>query len=132
MGYACPVCGTPQSDARHLANHLGFTAVARGGDHEAWLDEHVPGWGDLGEETLAERVVDLAEDADFPQVFEDTTGGHDYAHDDDAATGGRPRDAGDVPVDVAGIDDDLDGDAEEILAEARELTRRRREDSETE
>ena len=41
MGYACPVCDHPQADARHLANHLAFTALARGGDHEAWLDDAV-------------------------------------------------------------------------------------------
>jgi len=127
MGYACPVCETPQSDARHLANHLGFTAVVRGGDHEAWLDDHVPGWGEFDEETLADRVVEYAADADYPQVFEDTTGGHDHAHR--GADRSRPDD---LPVDVAGMDDDLDGDAEEILEEARERTRQRREDSETE
>lgn len=88
MGYACPVCGTPQADARHLANHLAFTAMLHGEGHEAWLDEHAPDWETAGEATLASRVVDLAEDADYPQVFEDTTGradagdehGHGNAH----------------------------------------------------
>ena len=38
MGYACPVCEDPQSDATHLANHLAFTAMLRGGEHGEWLD----------------------------------------------------------------------------------------------
>lgn len=124
MGYACPVCETPQADAVHLANHLAFTALARGGDHEAWLDERVPGWGDLGEAALAERVVEDAEEADYPQVFEDTTG-------ESAADGHeRGEPTGDRRFPAAPRDGDADVEA--ILEEARELTRRRREESETE
>ena len=40
MGYACPVCEIPHQDATHLANHLAFTAMTHGDDHEAWLDDH--------------------------------------------------------------------------------------------
>lgn len=74
MGFRCPVCGDPQADAGHLANHLAITAVTRGGSHEDWLDEHVPDWEELGEAGLAEEVHELADDAEYPQVFEDTTG----------------------------------------------------------
>ena len=124
MGYACPVCETPQADATHLANHLAITAIARGGEHEAWLEDHVPDWADLDEAALAERAVDHASATEYPQVFEDTTG--------------EGRDAGDAGVDPASLaegppafaDDDLDVAA--IVERARELTRRRREDSETE
>ena len=77
MGYACPVCETPQADARHLANHLAFTAMLGDDDHEAWLDDHAPGWADAGESDLADRVVEYAESTEYPQVFEDTTG-HDH------------------------------------------------------
>jgi len=123
MGYACPVCETPQADAGHLANHLAITAIARGGDHEAWLDEHVPDWEDRDEAGLAEAVVDHAESADYPQVFEDTTG-------EAAAESG----AADPPVDEAALERlaaDDEADVEAVLDRARELTRRRHEDSET-
>jgi hypothetical protein len=68
MGYACPVCDDPQADATHLANHLAFTALTGGDDHEAWLDEHVPAWGQHGETELAAEVVDHADEREFPQV----------------------------------------------------------------
>ena len=112
MGYECPVCGDPQADETHLANHLAFTAIARGGDHEAWLDEHVPEWGQLDDEGLADAVVELAEETDFPQVFEDTTAD-------------RPQGA------------DMFGDAEvgpaerDILSEAIEMTEQRRKEAES-
>jgi hypothetical protein len=125
MGYECPVCTTPQADAGHLANHLAITAIARGGDHEAWLDDHVDGWGDLDEDALAERVVEHAADTEFPQVFEDTTG--------DTSAASRPRGVGDEAAlaDLrAASDDDIDVDA--IVERARELTDERRDDSETE
>jgi hypothetical protein len=153
MGYACPVCGDPQADAIHLANHLAFTALLRGGDHEAWLDEHVPEWEDHGESWLAERVVEGADDEEFPQVFVDTTGqtddhAHDHADHDHAHDHGHGREAGHTnpsehtgPTDAA-VEDAMsqlegdDGDLSEIIDEARELTRKRREgndeDSETE
>jgi len=125
MGYACPVCGDPQADARHLANHLAFTAMTSGGDHEAWLDERVDGWGELGEAELAEQVVEDAEETEFPQVFEDTTEDHGDDH-------GHHTDASDLPP---GADENrrtlADAD-EDVLAEARELTRRMYEDDESE
>lgn len=102
MGYACPVCGDPQADARHLANHLAFTAMLGREDHERWLAEHAPGWADEGERELTGRVAEHAEETTYPQVFEDTTRresatddergerpgarfadeGHDHLHDD--------------------------------------------------
>jgi hypothetical protein len=126
MGYACPVCGDPQADDIHLANHLAFTALARGGDHEAWLDEHVPEWDQYDDDGLAAAVTDLAEQTEYPQVFEDTTGGHDHTHDS-----GHQHDA---QTDLSGMGVDssemLDEDAREALAEAREMTRKRRESNE--
>lgn len=84
MGYACPVCGDPQIDAAHLANHLAFTAMLGDDDHGAWLDQYAPGWAEAGEAELAERVVDRAEPVEFPQVFEDTVGGGDADGDENA------------------------------------------------
>lgn len=83
MGYACPVCGDPQADARHLANHLAFTAMLGREDHERWLAEHAPGWADEGERELAGRVAEHAEETDYPQVFEDTTGRRESDADDE-------------------------------------------------
>jgi hypothetical protein len=124
MGYACPVCETPQADAGHLANHLAITAIARGGEHAAWLDEHAPAWGSLDEAGLADRVVEEATETEFPQVFEDTS---------DTAGANRAVDGFD-PGRVAGalVDADDDVDVEGIVERAKELTAARRADSETE
>ena len=110
MGYACPVCEEPQADAGHLANHLAFTALTGGDDHEEWRDEHVPEWGDYGEDELAAEVVELAEETEFP--FE--AGGHDHEHDH-----GHGVDPQQARQRATG---ELDDEAAEILEEARELT----------
>jgi len=135
MGYACPVCSDPQADAGHLANHLAFTAILGDEDHEAWLDEHAPGWEDAGEDDLAGTVADRVEETEFPQLFEDTAGGlasdsgeppgersgalfgegHDHEHGHNRASE-RARGA------TGG--GQLDETAEAVLEEARELTRR--------
>jgi hypothetical protein len=111
MGYACPVCATPQRDADHLANHLAFTAMLHGDAHETWLDEHAPGWGEAGVDELAPVVVEYAEAADYDEVFEErvpegAAGDHDHDH----VHGRRPTDT-------------ADGDVQRVLAEAREMTR---------
>jgi len=131
MGYACPVCDDPQADAEHLANHLAFTAMLRGDGHEAWLDDHVDDWADLAPEELAEHVAEHADEEEFPRVFEDTTDGHDGGHDHGGhsghAGGGSPGVINDaVPGGVADLDD-FEGETDDVLAEARELTRQRRE-----
>jgi hypothetical protein len=104
--------------------------MLRGGEHEAWLDEHVPEWADLDEERLGTAVADRAEEREFPQVLEDTTDGRGHNHDH----GHEVR--GDLP---AGVEDPSDLDLTEgtpdertrdVLDEARKLTRKRREDSE--
>lgn len=135
MGYACPVCEDPQSDPGHLANHLAFTAISSGGDHEEWLDEHVPGWGQLGKSELAEEVVGMAEETEFPQVFEESglAASHDHDHQ-------HEHGAGDQTLADHGLDPsaarsrgtgELDEEAREIMKEARELTEEmRREDDE--
>jgi len=152
MGYACPVCDDPQSDARHLANHLAFTAILGDEAHEAWLDEHAPGWADDGERELAERVADHAEQREYPQLFEDTTGrgsperdgdrsgelfdeeghgghdhlggGHDHGHGTgDHGHGTHDARAGDPDVPHEQADVPRDPETEAVLEEARELTR---------
>jgi hypothetical protein len=114
MGYACPVCETPQRDAEHLANHLAFTAMLHGDAHEAWLDDHAPGWGEEGAAELAPVVAEHAPEAEYEAVFEDTVpegDGHSHGHPPSTA-----------PAFDAGAEN-LDGDARRALAEAREMTR---------
>lgn len=152
MGYECPVCATPQADARHLANHMAFTALLGDDEHEAWLDEHAPEWDEAGDAELAPRIAEHAPEAEFSQVFEDTAGGlegadpsdppeersgalfedaggHDHRHGH-----GIPRDPdhagraahGDRTAHLAGPGadpDDLDEETREVLEEAREMTR---------
>lgn len=122
MGYACPVCGAPQADGEHLANHLAFTALLHTDDHETWLDQRVPDWETLDPEALADRVVEFATETEYPEVFEDTTDGHDHDRDYD-----HHHDHGsDVPA-VGGLGDEPTDEAvEQIVARAREWTRRSR------
>ena len=144
MGYACPVCDDPQVDARHLANHLAFTAILGDDEHEAWLDEHAPDWADEWEQELADRVSEFAEEDEYPQVFEDTTGGrpgrdggrsgelfeseghgHDHAGHDHAGHGHKQE----LPPQA---DMEMDEDTQAVLEEARELTKEMLAESEAE
>jgi hypothetical protein len=118
MGYACPVCDDPQADDVHLANHLAFTAMTGGDDHEAWLDERVPDWGQLGEAELSTEVVEYAEETEFPQVFEDTVDRSGDGHSHDHGHGDLPQGADRHRGSNALSDHDS-----EVLAEARDLTR---------
>jgi len=127
MGFACPVCETPHQDAIHLANHLAFTAMTHGDDHEAWLDDHVPGWIDHGETDLAAAVRDLAPEAEYDQVFEDTVRGrggvgtHRHDHDHGTPPAGMP--AGVDPEAAAAVGQgEPDETARAVLNEARDLT----------
>jgi hypothetical protein len=125
MGYACPVCETPQADARHLANHLAFTALLGDDDHESWLAEHAPDWEQSGEDELAERVVEHASEVEFPQVFEDTTG-HDHDRD-----GPRPGELFDEERRTRGPSargTELDPETEAAIEEAREMTQQAQSD----
>ncbi|MFB6128718.1 MAG: DUF5810 domain-containing protein [Halorhabdus sp.] len=114
MGYACPVCEAPQVDARHLANHLAFTALLGDDDHEAWLETHASGWEQKDDEALAEAVVEYAEEVDLPG---DASVEHDPGVTFDDLDGGPS----------ARTDPTLDDDAKDVLREAYEMTRKRRE-----
>lgn len=127
MGYACPVCGDPQADTGHLANHLAFTAILGGEDHERWLDEHAPGWSEEGKAELAERVVEYAEEMEFPQVFEDTTAGNDSGMDYAPGNDQRHGDVLGGNPEWSQPGESSDPEVERILAEAREMTRQMRE-----
>ncbi|QLD89348.1 hypothetical protein HWV07_10030 [Natronomonas salina] len=137
MGYACPVCEDPQADAGHLANHLAFTAILGDDDHEAWLEEHAPGWGEMGEAELAEAVVDHVEETEFPQVFEDTVGGLEEStpdsleersgmlFEDEGFGDDQPHDHqhGHGPARAGDLSAEMDPETEAIVEEAREMTR---------
>jgi len=125
MGYACPVCETPQADAGHLANHLAFTAITGGDDHEQWLDEHVPEWDQLGESELGDELIAIAEETDFP--FEE--GGHDHGHGGGQHGDGHHDHQHGIDTQQARArgSGQLDDDAAAILSEARELTESMRE-----
>ncbi|WP_348607247.1 DUF5810 domain-containing protein [Halobaculum rarum] len=146
MGYACPVCETPQRDGEHLANHLAFTAMLHGDEHEDWLDEHVDDWGDRTPADLATEVTEFAEETEYDEVFEDTAGatggsprgerganatrehadaghghGHDHVQGDEIA--GRPEAAGRAAGDTGEMARAVTDEAvESVLSEARELT----------
>jgi hypothetical protein len=106
-------------------------------DHEAWLDDHAPGWQEEGEDELAERVAEYAKEVGFPQVFDDTS--PDHRHDDEPRGGdlfedeleranarGRGSMAGGAGPHGTGAGAGgagaLDGDAQRILQEAQEMT----------
>ena len=134
MGYACPVCETPQSDAEHLANHLAFTAMLGDDDHEAWLDDHAPGWQEQGEHELAIRVEERAKEVGFPQVFDDTTG-HDHGDEpragdlfEDELERANARGRGSMADGRGAGAEALGGEAQEILQEAQEMTEQLRDD----
>lgn len=144
MGYVCPVCGDPQADAGHLANHLAFTAILGDDDHEAWLEANAPGWETMGEADLADEIRDDVEETEFPQVFENTVGEtereddpleersgmlfeeDDHAHGSGHEHGDRPHqhDPRSEPASRGELADaPLDEEAKAILEEAREMTR---------
>lgn len=135
MGYECPVCGIPQADGGHLANHLAFTALIHSDEHEAWLDERVPEWDTLEEDELADALIETAAETEFPQVFEDTTTdsahGHEHDHersgqlfDEPSVVGqGREQRVGTQPA-------ALDAEARAVLEEARQMTESKLDDDE--
>ena len=136
MGYACPVCETPQRDGEHLAHHLAFTAMLHGDDHEAWLDDHVPDWSDRDPDGLAAEVTPRADDAEYHEVFEDTVdrgrpdvnlrahdhAGHNHGGQSHPAHVGSEHGAGGGPdtVDTTG---ETDPEVAEAVREAREMAR---------
>ena len=141
MAYACPVCEGPQVDAEHLANHLAFTAIAGDAEHEAWLDATVEEWGQLGQAELGTIVVEHAEETDFPVDLDEEVGAsrldsrdegpHQHDHPGTPHGSGHSHDAGSAGDSLADSRvDTLDEDAQDVLADARELTRQMRSNAE--
>ena len=142
MGYRCPVCTHPQTDGKHLANHLAFTALIRGGEHEAWLDEHVPDWEDMGEETLATRVRADVPAVELPSEFETDShhGGQFDQHSKQVERGhlrtdpehGHPSTDHEHGHSGSDVPPPTDEETQALLEQARELTRKRRQDDDEE
>ena len=138
MGFACPACDSVHHDAEHLANHLAVTAMLGSDEHEAWLDEHAPGWNDSTPRELGALLREHVEEESFPEL-DDV---HD--HGDDEPRGGDlfedepelrepPRDAGSagassVPGGTPGGSPNADASGgagvSAIMDEAREMTER--------
>jgi hypothetical protein len=133
MGYECPVCGIPQADGGHLANHAAFTALIHSGEHEEWLNENVPGWSDMGECELADAVTAQSEEDEFPQVFEDTTdsGEHQHDHERSGQLFDEPSVTGEGRQQHVGSES-LNAESQAILKEARRMTEERLKDDESE
>lgn len=129
MGYRCPVCDDPQVDDTHLANHLAFTALVRGGEHEAWLDAEVPDWEQLGETELAAKLRGVVETVEFPQVFEDTTPVRTTEQVGDPNSLTEMHRSRETPhsSETHHSAPELDAEAQQAVERARELTRKRRE-----
>ena len=117
MGYACPVCDAPQADAEHLANHLAFTAMLHGDDHAEFLDARVDGWEDKTPPELAIEVLPHADEAEYDEVFEDTTDG--------AGMGAEPPGGGEpADLDALAGEGAMDAETERAIEEARKLFER--------
>ncbi|MFC7081529.1 hypothetical protein [Halorussus caseinilyticus] len=105
-------------------------------------DDHAPGWNEQGEDELAARVEEYAKEVGFPQVFEDTTGhdhgdeprGGDLFEDELERANGRGRGsmASGTGGRGAGGAGALDGEAQEILQEAQQMTEEMLDDEDTE
>lgn len=113
MGYACPVCAARQVDGEHLANHVAFTAMLHGEDHETWLDEHVPDWGERDPGELADVVTGRADEVDVDGASDVTVG--DRRGPIPESDHHRSEGSG-----------DLDPETRRVIAEAIEMTRERR------
>jgi hypothetical protein len=129
MGYACPVCETPQSDGEHLANHLAFAAILGDADHESWLDEHAPGWNEEGPDELAPRITEYADEEEYPQVFEDTVHDHGHGHSHGHGSGGLEDEL--QQAGGYGRDATMGADAQRIMVEARQMTEQMLDDDES-
>lgn len=151
MGYRCPVCNSPQVDATHLANHVAFTALVRGGDHEAWLAETVTDWADMGEDALAseltnhvqrvdldiepdrdgQRASTIGEPATDASQATDRSSTEHGTVDHYDSTHNRPQSDpgdGDASTEFPGVHSPAEHDdevVESVLDRARELTRQR-------
>lgn len=124
MGYECPVCESVQVDGGHLANHIAFTAMIHNDEHEAWLDEHAPGWSSQTEEELAETVLTHAAESEFPDLTDTmdfTESAQEHDHDNEHTNHSHNGHGNGARGSTA-----LDQEAREILEDAKELTEKRR------
>lgn len=119
MGYLCPVCEEPFGDERACANHLAVTAILHGGPHEGWLAESVDDWETVPRAELAEIVAETAEET----TDHDHPGEHKHTHPVDGQSHHSQSESTGQPA-FTTSDEQLDADAQAVLNEARELTRK--------
>jgi hypothetical protein len=105
-------------------------------DHESWLDAHASGWKTAEPAELGDAIIEDAAEAEYNQVFEDTTVEHDHsrsqshanahAHDGDHEAGDRPFEGDTAPA-ASGTrttgEASPNAETQAVLEEARELTR---------
>jgi hypothetical protein len=115
MGYRCPVCGAEEADAVHLANHLAVTASLGRQDHESWLNDTAPDWGECGPDELADIVAEHATEIETP-----TFDNHAHGHEPDRPAGLETGIARQSRQPGRGT---MTAETEAVLREARELTR---------
>lgn len=137
MGLACPVCEVPHPDGEHLADHVAITATTRAGDHRAWLDDHAPDWESMTRSELADLVTEYAEEVDSIDLHEEIErhraqehdhggqGGHDHSGPASHDHGGMTGHGGQPPT-TGGGTEELDEEAQAIVAEARRMAEQRR------
>jgi len=118
MAYVCPVCDAVEADAEHLANHLAVTASLREGDHATWLEAHAPDWPEQSPSELGATVVEHAREREVDGADSQT-----YPPDRPHERSKTPFE-GATPGEAEEIDRAPDRETEQILREARELTRR--------
>jgi hypothetical protein len=99
--------------------------MLHGDSHETWLDEHTPGWETAEPVALGEEIAEDVAEAEYKQVFEDTSQSHDHAHEGDADHPGRPFDGATPPGQESRptSDPSVGAETSAVLEEARELTR---------
>lgn len=118
MSYLCPVCEAPFGGSEPLADHLAVTAILHGGDHEAWLDDTVVDWASLSRSELGDRTADHAERTDDHEHV------GEHSHTDPEPASGLPNGIGGGAAAHDADNATLDADAQAIIDNARELTRK--------
>jgi len=131
MGYLCPVCEEPFGDDTQCADHLAVTAILHGGSHEAWLAEAVDDWESVPRADIATVIAERADET----TDHDHPGDHGHTHPvsgeatqvDHAgqtpSTDHLPGEDG-QPAITESNSEQLDSEAQAVLSEARELTRK--------
>ncbi|ATW89976.1 hypothetical protein halTADL_3274 [Halohasta litchfieldiae] len=132
MGYLCPVCEEPFGDEAQCANHLAVTAILHGEAHDQWLaeavderDDGTDDWESVPRADLAAIVAERAAETTDHDHPGDHTHPVDNGGDQPVDNAGEQQQPGQPAItESPGETEALDADAQSILNEARELTRK--------